>query len=115
MNDKLTLDKIGRWAFFGGVILAILLGFFPGIMEVQTAAGFFSLLGLIVGLFNISGKEVRKFLLAAAVLLLVGSGGLDRLPLIGNYLDQVVINLTIFVAPAAVIVALKAVLSITED
>jgi hypothetical protein len=58
---------------------------------------------------NISAKEVDNFLIAAIALLLTGAAGLDALPAIGAFIGPILLNIATFVAPAAVIVALKAV------
>lgn len=107
-------SRLGEWAFIAGVILAILLGMFPN-LDSEGVSVLFLMLGVIVGIVNITKKETHNFLLAAVALLIVGTGGLDQIPALGSYFEQIFFNITSFVAPAVVIVGLKAVLDATRD
>lgn len=107
-------SKLGEWAFIAGVILAILLGLFPN-LDSEGVSVLFLMLGLIVGVVNITKKETHNFLLASIAILVVGTGGLNQIPALGNYFEQIFYNITSFVAPAVVIVGLKAVLDATRD
>lgn len=101
-NNMVTKDQLGAWSFILGLALAIVLAF------VNVNLGWLLiLLGVIVGLLNIQDREVTNFLLAALALMGVGSAGINILgiPLI---LD----NIVRFVAPAAAIVAIKAIYEI---
>jgi hypothetical protein len=100
----------GEWAFLIGVILAVLLAFFPDLLESGTASTLLVVLGFLVGFWNIAGPEKKLFLLAGIGLLAVGAGGLEALPTIGGTLGNFTANITAFVAPAVFIVALKAVI-----
>ncbi len=113
-------QQIGGYAFLGGAGLAILLGLLAGFApttvdaSLQAWLGFLLvILGLIVGWMNIGDKDIHGFLLAAVALLLVGSANLARfdmiLPSLGTALDAIVTNISWFVAPAALIVALKSI------
>jgi hypothetical protein len=75
------------------------------------------ILGLIVGLLNITQEEVSNFLIAAIALILVGTigGGLSTIPAIGVSLAAIVSNIAVFVVPAALVVSLKAVWSLAKD
>lgn len=101
----------GNWAFIVGVVLAIILGLFSAYIPVyiETITYIMVILGLIVGFYNIAQKEAVNFLIAAIALLAVGATGLKALPVIGIYLDGILTQIAVFVAPAAIIVALKAV------
>lgn len=105
-------EKIGGWAFILGVIIAIVAGIMSGFLD-PTSAGYITLvlviLGLVVGILNISEKELETFLLAAVALLLVGTARMDLIPYVGTYLAKMVMNIAAFVTPAALVVALKAV------
>jgi hypothetical protein len=72
------------------------------------------LLGIIVGLLNISAKETMPFLLASVTLLLAGSAGLEKLSLVGAFIGPIMANIVAFVAPAAVIIALKTVFDLAK-
>ncbi len=103
-------EQIGGWAFIAGVIIAILVGLVP--LDAATT-GYATLvmvvLGLIVGFLNIADKETTPFLIAAIALLAAGNGGLSLIPAVGSYITNILNNIVAFVAPAAIVVALKAV------
>ncbi len=106
---SLSDPKIGEWAFLVGTLLAIVLGLFPQAIPVATVTAVLVVLGIIVGLVNVTSKESHSFLLAAVALLVAGSAGYGVLPGVGNYLGAILVNITTFVAPGAVIVGLKAI------
>ncbi|HLC39646.1 MAG TPA: hypothetical protein VJJ76_02065 [archaeon] len=104
----MKLEQIGHWSFILGVVIAIVAGL-AGATYAGAAALLLVVLGIIIGFLNISEREVSSFLIAAIALLLTGAAGLDKLPAIGSYIGPILTNISTFVAPAAVIVALKAV------
>ena len=100
-------ERLGEYSFLLGILLAIVAGLFiPNELLVSLAL---VVLGLVVGLINIVRRESMPFLVASIALIVAGSAGLEYLPLIGVYLEPMLLNIKAFVAPAAVIVALKAV------
>lgn len=107
----MVLKRAGELAFFIVVLIAIV----GGILLPSNGAMILALvvLGLVVGVLNISEKETLPYLVAAIALLAVGTASfkaLDSLlPPVGTLLDNIVRYVTIFVAPAAVIVALKSI------
>ena len=113
------LLKVGPWSFVLGLIVAI--------VSALTRQVFWMLgvLGLIVGLLNITEKEVTKYLLASLTFLMSANalsitlGRLvDLVPFIGrwmSFIDPLLANITIFVAPGAAIVALKALYSVSKN
>jgi predicted outer membrane lipoprotein len=101
-------SKMGQWAFILGLVVAIAGGII-GAMYATEITYILLLLGVIVGLLNITEKEVTSFLLAVVALLLVGGAGLENIAYIGSTIGAILANISAFVAPAAVIVALKAV------
>ncbi len=110
--------KIGEWAFIIGVVLAILFGLIPAEWE-GMATLVLVILGLVVGFLNVSEKESTPFLIAAAALMITGSAG-DTLALIkpdvlGSFLANAVSKIGVFVAPAAIVVALKAIQSLAKN
>jgi hypothetical protein len=71
------------------------------------------LLGLVVGLLNITGREIIPYLVAAIALVVVGNfEAFESLNLavsgLGDKVNDIVAMLAIFTAPAAVIQAIKA-------
>lgn len=112
MAKAQEIGKIGDWAFIGGVLIAVLVGLVPGLISDTTTATLLVILGILVGLVKIGGRETQQFLVAAISLLVAKAAGLDILPLVGVFLGPILTNIATFVAPAAVIVALKAVYEI---
>jgi len=107
-------QKLGSWAFLLGVIIAILAGAasaaavgYPGVEYVPLVL---VILGLVVGFLNIADKEVQKFLIAGIALIAVGipGTGLMEIPYLGLYLSRILVLISVFAAPAVLIVSLKA-------
>ena len=96
----------GHWAFILGILLAIIAGLIPQ-LQTSTITWILVLLGLIVGFLNVTITETQEFLIAAIALLLISSTG--ALPVLGTIIAVMLSNIVAFVAPAALIVALKAV------
>ncbi len=111
-------QRIGGWAFILGVVIAIIAGLAAGALDVVTA-GYVTLvlviLGLIVGFLNIGDKDVTGFLIAAIALMAVGTANLSAIPYIGVFLSAMVMNIAAFVAPAALVVALKEVYNLARS
>ena len=104
----MELEKIGRYAFILGLIISVIAGF-ANIGTVGNAA--LVILGIIVGIINVTGKEVESFLIGTIALMLVGNGiNILGIAAITNIIQAFVA----FVAGAALIVALKVVYTITK-
>ena len=106
------VDVVGKWAFLIGVILAVVLGLFDPIMG--NWAIVLVVIGLIVGLLNVTDKEVTPFLMSGAVLIIASALGgslMSDMPFVGAILDAL---LAVFV-PATVIVAIKNVFSLARN
>ena len=100
------MEKIGGWAFLAGVVLAILLGLFGSLTA--TVGWVLVVLGIIVGLINITEKESAPFMTAGTVLVIVTalSGNVfSALPLLPGIFNAL---LLLFV-PATIVVAIKTV------
>ena len=102
-------NSIGGWAFLVGVLLAIILAFF----ELATFAWIIVVLGLIIGLLNISEQETQKFLTAGVILVIVGALAGNMFASI-SYLTDIFNNLVALFAPAVVVVALKSVFEMAK-
>lgn len=109
-------NNLGSWAFLLGVIIALIGGAFAPFLGAAEAWIFLILvlLGLIVGFLNIGQKEVNDFLIAAIAIVTVGFLAnlaiLDTIvPNLGSVLVSMVTAISALVAPAALVVALKAV------
>jgi hypothetical protein len=104
----------GRWAFVIGVLLAILSGF----LVIPSLALVLVVLGLIVGFMNISSKEVQVYLISVIALLVVGVASLQALNSLGvfaRWVDTVLGNFFTFVAASGLVVAIKAVLTMSKE
>lgn len=114
-----TLTKIGSWAFILGVLLALGSGLIQ--FNEQTRAMITSLLivlGLIVGLLNVTGKETTPYLIAAVSLVIVanaGSSAMDKIAIIGPYASGMFSSVMTFVIPATIVVCLKAIYALASE
>ena len=114
-------SKMGEWAFLVGVLVAIVAAIFSGSSTQTTGIVTLVLvvLGLIVGLLNVTEKETTPFLVASAALLLTGTAQTSLMVIppvaLGKFLANAVSNIAVFVTPAAVVVALKAIKALAKD
>ncbi len=98
------MQKLGQWAFIVGLVIAVAggLGF-----EASWFAWILAVLGLAVGFLNVTGEETQGFMLASIGLILSATA-VSSLPYVGDVLTRVMGNFVIFIAPAVLVVALKA-------
>ncbi len=108
-------SRIGTWAFIVGTLIAVVAGFFPlGPWTVSLLI----ILGLLVGVLNITASEVNSFLLTTVALVIVaGFGGnvFADVALVGVYLQRILNAIIVFVVPAAIIVALRSIYTLASD
>lgn len=111
-----TMAKgIGGWAFLIGLVLAVVIAIFG--VDQAWAIYVLAVLGLIVGFLNVTDKEMVKFLVAAIAFMLTNQalgaivGGLPAGDILTSFFQLV----NVFIAPAAAIVAISALYSITKD
>ncbi len=112
----MKLEEIGSYAFIAGVVIAIIAGFVTLSAALVTEA--LVVLGLIVGLINVTEKETQQFLMATVSLVIVSyfaGTGLAAVPAIGAQLQKILFGIMTFVTPAVIIVALKQVYSIAKS
>ncbi|MFH1520197.1 MAG: hypothetical protein ABID61_00985 [Candidatus Micrarchaeota archaeon] len=117
----------GQYAFLGGFVIAVLIGFASGMLDtaLPLALAVLGLLGIIVGLMNINDKEITHFLVATIALLLVMNsintvvdnmnavtGGM--VGPVGVFIANFLNALMVFVAPAAFVVALKQIYNLSK-
>ena len=100
---------IGMIAFFSGMILAGLAGiFWRNVAGISLAL---VILGIVVGVLNISDREIMPFLVSAIALVVVGSGSFTVLNNIldgfGTVLNGIVGHVATFMVPAAIINAVR--------
>ena len=109
------MEKIGTWVFIAGLVLSLIFGFTSGVVTGYMLTILF-ILGLIVGLLNITEKEVHGFLVASIALLLIGTlTKFEGFPLIGTELQASLSNLVFFVGPAALIVAIREIFLLASE
>ncbi len=102
-------NTLGGWAFLIGVLLALVFAFYP----FAGLEWLLVILGIVIGLLNISEKETQKFLYAGVVLVIVGAfagASLSAVP----YLSELFGNLVGLFAPATIVVALKSVFDLAK-
>ena len=110
-----VVQKAGSWAFIIGLIIAIIAGFWPLGPTMTTVL---IVLGLIVGFLNVTGKETNSFLFASLVLVVMTSLGgqmLSSIQYVGLMLQSIFVAMMLFIIPAALIVALKAIYALAES
>ena len=109
-------NKLGSWAFIAGLVLAVLLGLGLGAGYEVTLIWILFIVGVVVGVLNVTARETDRFLTAGTVLALVaflGSsvGVFSSVAVLQNILRGI---LTLFV-PATIGVALNAVYEVARD
>lgn len=105
------MEKVGKWAFIAGLVLAVVAG-----LGVQATwiAWVLVVLGLVVGFLNVTAQESRGFLLAAIGLMLSATA-VQTIPFVGGIVTLIVSNVIVFIAPAVLVVALKALFETAKD
>jgi hypothetical protein len=98
------LDVIGKWVFIVGLVLSIIAGLF---FQAAWVVWVLALLGVVVGLLNVTGKETQGFLIAA-IAFTVAATALNGIPFIGGLITSILSYIGAFVSGAMVVVALKA-------
>lgn len=124
--------KIASWLFLIGILVAVIVGLLAqtywtptenvltGVMEMQyptyiTIA--LAALGFVVGVMsffaigNITKERIPTFLIAALILVGIGATGqyFANLDIVGQYFANIATTLAIFAAPAAGLLAIRAI------
>lgn len=113
-------NLIGAWAFFIGVLLATAIGIVQAGtgVEVNWIYALLALLGIFIGLMNMGDKDVDKFLIASVSLVIVSYMGQSALKVasnVGLIMGTILLALLVMIIPATIIVAIKAVFSISKS
>jgi len=115
-------EKLGEYAFLACVLIAIVAGIASSVTDISAGGITLALviLGVIIGFTTITEKEVTPFLLAAIALTVTSSGGWfltinEVLAELGTTINTIVLNITAFVAPAAIILATKSVYELARQ
>ena len=116
--QRSMIGIIGAIAFFAGMLLAIIGG---GVSrENGTIVLILVIMGIIIGLFNITGREMIPFLVAAIALVVVGIAARPFSPLddvidgLGRVLNGMVAYVAVLMTPAAIINAVRVVWSLAQ-
>ena len=103
--------NVGKWAFLVGIFLAVLAGFFtiPYVMTIL------AVLGLIVGLLDITSRESHKYLMSVVALLVIGTASISAFSAMGNFYgltEAIITNAIAFVGASGLVVAIKEILTV---
>ncbi|MBT3985010.1 hypothetical protein HOD38_03725 [archaeon] len=110
-KSRMDTGKLGAWAFLVGIILAVVFAFVTyGTWLPWTLV----VIGLVVGLLNITEGEVSPFLMAGTILVIVAAFGADVMGTI-MYLQNILNNIMMLFVPATIIVALKSVFTMARN
>ncbi len=113
--QSMELHRLAHYAFFVGLLIAIIAGFFRDVVSPEVLVTTLVILGFLVGLFNLTAKETTPFLVAAIALMLAGIVNLGLIPGVGLYLRSILSNIVVFVVPGAIIVGLKTIWQLASD
>jgi hypothetical protein len=128
MVMKSKENSAGAWAFFIGVVLAVVIGLSTLLMPIPTLrkySGFIYLilvvLGIIVGAsINVNGKDSQTFLITGTIIVIVGKFGMDSVTGsliglgIGDTVSSIFASLLALFVPATIVVALKSVFGLAK-
>ncbi len=114
-EKKGIMSKVGVWAYIAGLVIAILVALFSSGLG-KTTVAILGILGIVVGLLNISDEEVQLFLLGSVAFVIAASSmgavfGALGLPM----LETLAQGITVFTAPGALVVAFKALYNVAKD
>ena len=100
----MNLERVGQWAFIIGLVLAVVVGY---MFQAAWVVWVLAILGVIVGLLNVTQEETQGFLLAAIAFALSATA-LNTVPYVGGVVANILGYVAAFVAGAMIVVALKA-------
>ena len=123
------MEKIARWAYIAFIVIAIIMGLVVGYMhydgqDIVDTNGWVTLimliLGVIIGLTSITEKEVTPFLIITIALIVASLSNvwspLSNIHDLLYYWAYYILNYIVaFAAPAAVIIAIRALLPIAKE
>jgi len=131
-ND--IMPKIGSWSFIIGIVIALLVGLYTAVTiedgnnflltpDGGYVAWLLAIIGAIVGILAVLGrgtitaKETPGFLIAGIALVIMYGvfNGVTIKPWIGSLFQGVSLSLSIFVAPAVGLLALKTIYDMGKE
>lgn len=102
------METFGRIAFYIGLVVSVVAGW----VQIGTnGLIILAVLGLVVGLLNVTGKETGRFLVATLALVIAGVALKD---VFGAVVANILTAYIAFTAASALIVALKEVYSMQK-
>lgn len=104
------MNTLGKWAFFAGLALAVVVAFIRGDIAPWFVAG----LGLLVGFLNVQPAEVRSFLMAGTALT-VALISIQAQPYNPEWLTNVVLYEKVFITHALLVIGLLAFFQTARD
>jgi hypothetical protein len=129
MPIKSKENSAGAWAFFMGVVLAVIIGLSTLLMPIPTIKKYSSfiylilvILGIVVGasINRVTGKDSQTFLTTGTIIVIVSKFGMDSVTgsLIGlgagDTVSSIFASLLALFVPATIIVALKSVFGLAK-
>lgn len=112
------MKSFGGIVFIIGLVLAAIIAVVSAAAPPIWAIYVLAIIGIIVGLLNITDKEIMLFLIAAIAFLISFNSLSEVFTLLAFGWDAVAIFfslMSVFVAPAAAVVAIKALYQLTKD
>ncbi|MFH1134171.1 MAG: hypothetical protein V1735_06805 [Nanoarchaeota archaeon] len=110
--------KMGIWAFVVGLVLAAIVAIWKANAPPAWALFVIAVLGVLVGLLNVTDKETQAFLIATVAFMLSFSSlaTITEKVALGWAAIGTFFNLMgVFIAPAAAVVAVKALFNLAKD
>ena len=114
-KSKVEFHRLAHYAFFVGLLICIVAGFFRNVVAPEVLITTLVILGFLVGLFNLTAKETVPFLVASIALMLAGIVNLGLIPGLGLYLRSILSNIVVFVVPAAILLGMKTIWKLASD
>lgn len=115
-------SKVGVWSYVVGLAIAVIVALVSLFTDNAELSGWvvavLAILGLIVGLLNISDAEVNTFLLAAIAFVVASTGMAAIFASLGSSFDWLQLFMSaiaVFTAPGALVVAFKALYNVARD
>lgn len=128
MPIKSKENSTGAWAFFIGVILAIMIGLSTLLIPLSALTKYSSfiylilvILGIVVGAsINVSGKDSQTFLITGTIIVIVSRFGMESAISsligigLGDTVTSIFASLLVLFIPATIVVALKTVFGLAK-
>ena len=113
-KKKSLLEKIGVWAYVVGFLIALIVALMSPIGLTASWAMILAILGLIVGLLNITDEEIGTYLLASVAFIISAWAFMATMgawPFLKTFMHAIIV----FTAPGTLVVSLKALYSVAKD